>query len=179
MAGITKTHVQLGDSATATNNFMLTAQTADGTMKLARGNNGATTQDILTVDTNGVVSLTNGMLSKSSITSLGYATGAGGAVTQLTSKTTTVTLNTPTGQVTMNAASLAAAASVTFNINNSIVGPNDLVVLNLTSGSSQPDSYAVRCRIASQVIAVTLTNYGGTEAAAIVLQYSIIKGAVA
>ena len=53
MAGITKTHIQLGDSTTATNNFMLTAQTADGTMKLARGNNGATTQDILTVNADG------------------------------------------------------------------------------------------------------------------------------
>ena len=53
MAGITKTHIQLGDSATATNNFMLTSQTADGTMKLARGNNGATTQDILTVNADG------------------------------------------------------------------------------------------------------------------------------
>jgi len=57
MSGVTKTHVQLGDSLTATNNFMITAQAADGTMKIARGNNGATTQDILTVATDGRVSL--------------------------------------------------------------------------------------------------------------------------
>jgi len=55
MSGVTKTHVQLGDSSTATNNFMLTAQAADGTMKLARGNNGATTQDIMTVNAAGKV----------------------------------------------------------------------------------------------------------------------------
>lgn len=46
---------QLGQSNTATNNFTLTAEAADGTMKLARGNAGATTQDIITVASNGVV----------------------------------------------------------------------------------------------------------------------------
>jgi hypothetical protein len=46
---------QFGDSGTATNNFTITAEAADGTMKLARGNAGATTQDILTVDAAGKV----------------------------------------------------------------------------------------------------------------------------
>jgi len=46
---------QFGDSGTATNNFTITAEAADGTMKLARGNAGATTQDILTVDALGKV----------------------------------------------------------------------------------------------------------------------------
>jgi hypothetical protein len=58
MAGVTKSHIQIGDSATDTNNFMITAQAANGTMKIARGNNGATTQDILTVDATGNVQLT-------------------------------------------------------------------------------------------------------------------------
>ena len=51
---------QLGLSNTATNNFTLTAEAADGTMKLARGNAGATTQDILTVDAAGKISATQG-----------------------------------------------------------------------------------------------------------------------
>lgn len=46
---------QLGISATATQNFTLTAEAADGTCKLARGNAGATTQDVLTVDASGNV----------------------------------------------------------------------------------------------------------------------------
>lgn len=57
MAGTLKSNLQLGDSATATQNFTLTAAAADGTLKLARGNAGATTQDILTVDAAGVASL--------------------------------------------------------------------------------------------------------------------------
>jgi hypothetical protein len=60
MAGTIKTQVQLGDSATAANNFTLTSAAADGTMKLSRGNAGATTQDIMTVDAAGNMSLLNG-----------------------------------------------------------------------------------------------------------------------
>ena len=55
MAGTIKTQVQLGDSATATQNFTLTSAAADGTMKLSRGNAGATTQDIMTVNAAGQV----------------------------------------------------------------------------------------------------------------------------
>jgi len=46
--------VQLGDNATATQNFTLRTNN-DGTMTLARGNVGATTQDILTVSADGNV----------------------------------------------------------------------------------------------------------------------------
>lgn len=51
---------QLGLSNTPANNFTLTAENADGTMKLARGNPGATTQDIMTVDANGVAAFPQG-----------------------------------------------------------------------------------------------------------------------
>lgn len=61
MAGLTKTHVQLGDSITATQNFTLTSAAADGTMKLARGNSGSTTQDIITVDATGKVTFAQGI----------------------------------------------------------------------------------------------------------------------
>jgi hypothetical protein len=47
---------QLGLSGDPAKNFTLSVPAApDGTMKLARGNAGATTQDILTVDANGMV----------------------------------------------------------------------------------------------------------------------------
>lgn len=45
-------NLQLGDSPIATRNFVWQANN-DGSAKLARGNVGATTQDILTVDQNG------------------------------------------------------------------------------------------------------------------------------
>lgn len=46
---------QLGLSNTPANNFTITAEADNGTLKLARGNAGATTQDILTVDASGKV----------------------------------------------------------------------------------------------------------------------------
>jgi hypothetical protein len=61
MAGQIKVNqVQLGDSATATQNFVWQTN-VDGTAKLARGNVGATSQDILTVDASGKVTLTQGL----------------------------------------------------------------------------------------------------------------------
>jgi len=48
---------QLGLSVTPDNNFTFDASADNGTMKLARGNAGATTQDILTVDAAGTITL--------------------------------------------------------------------------------------------------------------------------
>lgn len=57
MAGTIKVkNVQLGDNVTATQNFVW-SENSDGTAKLARGNVGATTQDILTVDANGRIAM--------------------------------------------------------------------------------------------------------------------------
>lgn len=46
---------QLGISSTPSNNFTLDASAQDGSLKLSRGNAGATTQDVMTVDASGVV----------------------------------------------------------------------------------------------------------------------------
>ena len=83
MAGTLKTNaVQLGDSVTATQNFVWQTN-VDGTAKLARGNVGATTQDILTVDAAGNVNIPL----ISSLTGVSTLTGAaaGMAVTNVSS----------------------------------------------------------------------------------------------
>lgn len=50
--------IQLGQSSTATQNFTVTVPAVqDGTLKLARGNAGATTQDIVNIDTAGNVGI--------------------------------------------------------------------------------------------------------------------------
>jgi hypothetical protein len=52
--------VQIGQSATATQNFTLSVPSSpDGTIKLARGNSGATTDDVLTVNASGAVTINN------------------------------------------------------------------------------------------------------------------------
>ena len=58
MSTLKTNNVQIGQSLTATQNFTLSVpDTPDGSMKIARGNQGATTQDILTVDSSGNVNI--------------------------------------------------------------------------------------------------------------------------
>jgi len=107
---------------------------------------------------------------------LGYGTGSGGTVTQATSKSTTVTLNKPTGQITMNNAALAAGASVTFICNNSLVTSNDVVVCQ-TNG---PSSYSIRASgSAGSIYFVVKNESAGSLSEAVVLNFAIIKGATA
>lgn len=89
MSGHIKTHVQLGDSNTPANNFVLTSQAADGSMKLARGNFNATSQDLITVSPTNVITgapgatlVGNGPAYTASFSAVG--TGTGTALLQLT-----------------------------------------------------------------------------------------------
>lgn len=51
---------QLGLSNTPANNFTITAEADNGTLKLARGNAGATTQDLITVSASNLITGANG-----------------------------------------------------------------------------------------------------------------------
>jgi hypothetical protein len=58
MSQVKVNKIQLGQSATATNNFVVEVpNTPDGSMKIARGNVGATTQDVLTISSNGSITI--------------------------------------------------------------------------------------------------------------------------
>lgn len=109
----------------------------------------------------------------------GYVAGSGGAVTQATSKSTGVTLNKPTGQITLNGAALNAGTSVSFTLTNSSIAATDAVILTIGSGATA-DTYTVMvtataagsCRI--QVQNFSITN----RSEALVLNFAVIKGAV-
>lgn len=69
--------VQIGQSPTATQNFTLAVPSSpNGTIKLARGNSGATTQDVMNVSNAGVVSFPQGLgnISNSTVLSTGSTT---------------------------------------------------------------------------------------------------------
>lgn len=67
---------------------------------------------------------------------LGYAAGGQGSVTQATSKSTGVTLNKPSGQITMNNASLAGSTNVGFTFTNSTISAKDTLLLTIASGAT-------------------------------------------
>lgn len=107
---------------------------------------------------------------------LGYSTDAQGAVTQLTSKSTGVTLNKSSGQITMNNAALAATTNVTFTLTNSLIGVKDVLVLNVYGGTA--GSYNVWVSgLAEGSATITVRNItAGSLSEAIVINYVIIHG---
>jgi hypothetical protein len=105
---------------------------------------------------------------------LGYGTGSGGTVTQATSKATAVTLNKPTGQITMNNAALNANTTVVFTVTNSLCAFVDTVSINHRNGAS----YNVWVVPGIGSFDVYLRNItAGSLSDAVVLNFSIIKGA--
>ena len=108
---------------------------------------------------------------------IGYTTAAQGAVTQATSKSTDVTLNSSMGRITMNAASLAANTAVSFNLNNSLIGANDLIIVNVSGGGTTGAYTSYVSSLASGVAVLTLRNLtGGALAEAVILNFAIIHG---
>lgn len=112
----------------------------------------------------------------------GYGTGVGtgGTVTQGagSGKATTVVLNRATGEITLNNAALAAATIVTFAFTNSTMSATDVLVLNHESGGT-PGAYTIngRCNAGGGFIDVR-NNTAGSLSEAIVIRYTLIRGAV-
>jgi hypothetical protein len=107
---------------------------------------------------------------------VGYATGAGGAVTQATSRTTTVVLNKPTGAITMFSAAGSATAA-TFTVTNSQVAATDNIVVNQKSGTNL--YVLLVTAVAAGSFNITFYTTGGTATDAPVINFSVIKGVAA
>jgi len=109
---------------------------------------------------------------------IGYGTGAGGAVTQLTSKATDVTLNTSSGRITMHNAALSAGASVSFVMFNTKIGVSDTILVNIYESFSGAN-YSVRASVGNNYARITLTNQtGGSLSDAVQINFSIIKASL-
>lgn len=107
---------------------------------------------------------------------IGYPEGAGGTVTQLTSRTTGVTLNKPCGRITMfSAAGSATVAEFTFT--NSLIEATDLVMLHQSGGTNV---YRFSTRVISNgSCVVTFQTTGGTAVDAPTINFAIIKAVTA
>jgi hypothetical protein len=108
-------------------------------------------------------------------TGIGYGTGtgAGGAVTQATSRTTGVTLNTPTGAITLVSAAGSASYN-TFTVTNSTVAATDVVHACQKSGT---DKYIVLVTtVAAGSFNISFATTGGTTTEQPVFNFAVIKG---
>lgn len=64
---------------------------------------------------------------------IGYGTGSGGTVTQGTSKTTAVTINSPSGVINLVGGSMTLNQTVAFTVNNSHVAASDTIAVSWAS----------------------------------------------
>jgi hypothetical protein len=108
--------------------------------------------------------------------SYGYATGEGGTVTQATSKSTGVTLNKRTGEITMHNASLGSDTSVLFTLTNSTVAAGDYVQCQVVGGSSDAGKYTCIGIGGAGTAQILVRNISaGALAEAVVVKYVVFK----
>lgn len=111
-----------------------------------------------------------------SVAGLGYGTGAGGTVTQTTSRTTGVTLSKPTGAITMFSAAGSTTAA-TFTVTNTLVAATDIIILNQKSGTNLYDLLVTAVTAGS--FNITFRTTSGTATDAPVINFALIKGVTA
>jgi len=194
LGGVTsQAAMQVYRSTTNVNGFAVTGADASGTVVL--NTSGSSTDIGLLYSVKGAAAHTfyigngstkigtidvNGVVVNTPAGALGYGTGAGGSVTQATSKATAVTLNKPCGTITLAADALASNTTARFSFNNSILAITDTVILIIRNGVTAgaylvwvDGTAAGSCTLAIRNIS------GGSLSDAVVLNFSIIKGVTA
>lgn len=121
-------------------------------------------------------------------TSFGYAgAGTGGTVTQLTSRTTGVTLDKICGDITLVSASVSGLSSQRFTLTNSTIGATDMVQVCLVGDSaagtgpttSAYDVGVLQVAAGACDIVVHNTNNSATATEQLTVRFMVIKGVTA
>ena len=198
MSTIKANNAQIGQSATATNNFTwYQPASPDGTVRLGNGNSGATTADAVTVTNAGNTTVLGNLAVSGTGTStiagtlnvsgsgsaliigtgsVGYGTGSGGSVTQITSRTTGVTLNKTNGSITL----VSAAGSVTyqtFTVTNSTVAATDTIIVNQKSGTDK--NIILVTAVTAGSFNITFATTSGVTTEQPVFNFAVIKAVTA
>jgi hypothetical protein len=151
-----------------------TSMLADGAVTLAKIVDAAANNTFLARSTTGagdyeaLVTTTTG---------LGFYTGAGGTVTQLTTKATAFTLNNMCGQITTAADGLAHSTTVSATWTNSKIAATDVVIINHKSGGTiGAYLFNVSCGAGTATLYITNNQTSGTLSEGLVLSFVVIKG---
>ena len=176
----TLTQLTAWGSSSAANCVLGSIRTTAGTdVRLISSGTGTFTYLPMTFYTGGNKKFQIDISGNTTVTSaagLGYSTGAGGTVTQGTSRTTGVTLNKPTGAITMFSA-LGSAVAATFTVTNSLVAATDTIILNQQSGTNL--YVLLVTAVAAGSFNITFYTTGGVATDAPVINFSVIKGVTA
>jgi hypothetical protein len=129
-----------------------------------------------TVGSDGALTVPGLIKSSDATDGIGYATGAGGTVTQGTSRTTGVTLNKASGAITLFSAA-GSTTPATFTVTNSAVAATDTIVVNQKSGT---DLYHLLVTaVAAGSFNLTFFTTGGTTTEQPVFNFAVIKAVAA
>lgn len=106
-----------------------------------------------------------------------YTTANNSVVTQLTSKSTPVTCNGRTGQITTHNANLAKGDSIQFTVNNNqIISAKDVIIVNIASGATSSSYQICVDFVTLGSFGINITNNGvGPLAEAFVINFAIIR----
>jgi len=107
---------------------------------------------------------------------LGYATGSGGTVTQLTSRTTGVTLNKTNGAIELFSAA-GTTSWQTFTVTNSTVAATDTVIVSQKSGTDLNMIHVTA--VAAGSFNISFATTGGTTTEQPVFNFAVIKAVTA
>jgi hypothetical protein len=185
--GITLANANTGGSAGVQISFLQNGTTERGRIFAGGNVNGLTLRSIpggtsgdVVFNATGVsiphttatsIQTAGGIRSTSATGGIGYGTGAGGAVTQGTSRTTGVTLNNVCGAITL----FTAAGSATwqsFTVTNSVVAATDTIIVNQRSGT---DLYMMHVTaVAAGSFRISFATTGGTTSEAPVFNFAVI-----
>ena len=176
--------VQSGTTKQVTNALLFTNATmvAPALGTVASGNISACTSTSMVLTTpvigaaTGTSLTTTGAIVSTGTAGVGYATGAGGTVTQGTNRTTGVTINKRCGAITMFSAAGSATAA-TFTVTNSTVGANDVIILNQASGTNLYNLLVTA--VAAGSFNITFLTTGGVATDAPVINFAVIDGVAA
>ena len=106
---------------------------------------------------------------------LGVGPAGYGTVTQGTSKTTAVVVNSKAGVITTHGAALAATTSVQFTMTNSAISATDVVIANQGSGGTAGSyqTHVVSVGAGTSVIRLSNTS-GGSLSEAVTINFVVI-----
>lgn len=146
-----------------------------GTVTTANIDGGTIDATVIGASTKAAVTGTNVLAS----TSIGYTTGNGGTVSQLTSKSTSVTLDKTSGKITMNSASLAHDTNVQFTLSNDQIASTDVVIVNVKNCIGASSEYLVGVTTVSagscEIMLRNISNDNGAKSDAVQLSFAVIK----
>ena len=141
---------------------------------------------LTTPDSSGTIATTEGLAVADFVTTgaiestgtggIGYGTGAGGTVTQLTSRTTPVTINKICGRITLFSKTTTADQYETFTVNNSTVEATDNIILTHQSVGNAGRYFLLPSTVSAGSFQITVhTQQAQGTAAAPVINFAVIK----